>query len=63
MVTRAMEVVPGLEQNILSGLPIGRLATAEEVADVVLFLCSPMSSYMTGCGIVVDGGMSISTRV
>ncbi|KAI0894279.1 NAD(P)-binding protein [Annulohypoxylon nitens] len=61
MVTRATEVVPGLEQNILSGIPMGRLATADEVADVVLFLCSPMSSYMTGCGLVVDGGMSIST--
>lgn len=62
MVTRATEVVPGLEQSILSGIPMGRLATADEIADFVLFLCSPMSSYMTGCGLIVDGGMSISVR-
>ncbi|KAI1079827.1 NAD(P)-binding protein [Whalleya microplaca] len=62
MVARATEVVPGLEQSILSGIPMGRLATADEIADFVLFLCSPMSSYMTGCGLIVDGGMSISVR-
>lgn len=59
MVRRATEVVAGLEQTILSGIPMGRLATPEEIADMVLFLCSPMSSYMTGCGLVADGGMSL----
>lgn len=59
MVRRATEVVAGLEQTILSGIPMGRLASAEEIADIALFLCSPMSSYMTGCGLVADGGMSL----
>ncbi|OTB01302.1 hypothetical protein M426DRAFT_323573 [Hypoxylon sp. CI-4A] len=63
MVRRATEVVPGLEQTILSGIPMGRLATAEEVADMVLFLCSPMSSYITGCGYILDGGMSLSVAI
>jgi NAD(P)-dependent dehydrogenase (short-subunit alcohol dehydrogenase family) len=36
--------------------PIPRLGTAEEVAHVVAFLCSPQASYITGCDLIVDGG-------
>lgn len=36
--------------------PIGRVGTAEEVAEVVSFLVSPASSYVSGTEIVVDGG-------
>ncbi|KAI2618026.1 NAD(P)-binding protein [Hypomontagnella submonticulosa] len=62
MMQKALDVTPGLEESIVSGIPMGRLATAEEVADTVMFLCSPMSSYITGCGLIVDGGMSLSTK-
>lgn len=41
-------------------IPMGRLGTPEEVADLVLFLCSRQSSYITGSTIVVDGGLSRS---
>lgn len=37
--------------------PIGRFAEPKEVADVILFLCSPGSSFMAGADISVDGGM------
>jgi len=37
-------------------IPIGRLATPEEVADAVLFLACPESSYITGAVLPVDGG-------
>ena len=36
--------------------PLARVGTAEDVANVVLFLASPMSSWITGTALVVDGG-------
>jgi 3-oxoacyl-[acyl-carrier protein] reductase len=40
-------------------IPVGRLGTPEEFADVVAFLCSERASYVTGVNLPVDGG---STR-
>jgi NAD(P)-dependent dehydrogenase (short-subunit alcohol dehydrogenase family) len=39
-----------------AGTPLGRAGRAEEVADVAVFLCSPLASYVTGINLVVDGG-------
>ena len=39
-----------------AGRPLGRLATAEEVAVVIVFLCSERASYVTGAAWSVDGG-------
>lgn len=41
-------------------LPLGRFGTAEEVAVVVTFLCSPLASLVNGASIVVDGGQGRS---
>jgi NAD(P)-dependent dehydrogenase (short-subunit alcohol dehydrogenase family) len=38
-------------------LPMGRLGTAEEFANMAAFLCSDAGSYITGCAINVDGGL------
>jgi len=39
-------------------VPLGRLATTEEIARVIRFLCSGEASYLTGQNLHVDGGLS-----
>jgi NAD(P)-dependent dehydrogenase (short-subunit alcohol dehydrogenase family) len=39
--------------------PLGRMCTAADIADVVMFLCGPESSFITGQNLVVDGGLSL----
>jgi 3-oxoacyl-[acyl-carrier protein] reductase len=39
-------------------VPLGRLGTAEEVAELVLFLASERASYIVGQSIVIDGGLA-----
>jgi enoyl-[acyl-carrier protein] reductase III len=53
--------VPGMApmQTVLEKIPKRRPGTAQEVADVIAFLLSPASEYITGQTIVVDGGLSI----
>ena len=43
-----------------SKVPLGRLGTSEDIANVVLFLGSPQSSYITGQNLLVDGGVTMS---
>ncbi|QHO71178.1 SDR family NAD(P)-dependent oxidoreductase [Marisediminicola antarctica] len=53
-------LLEGAPQEMRDGLvalhPIGRLGTAEEVAEVVLFLLSDAASFVTGSQYLVDGG-------
>lgn len=43
-------------RELTKGFPFGRLGTVDEVAAMVVFLCSPRSSYTTGCIVTIDGG-------
>lgn len=51
---------PALYNRILAGIPFGRLGAPEEVADVVMFLASPLARWVTGQTIVVDGGQMLT---
>lgn len=49
------EVLEGMKAKV----PLGRLATPEEMADAYLFLCSDQASYINGITLSVDGGMTV----
>ena len=51
--------LPDLKERIKKTVPLGMVAQPEEVADALLFLCSPRSSYINGAGLVVGGGTII----
>ncbi len=50
---------PQLYNSILRGIPFGRLGQPEEVAQVALFLVSPLAGWVTGQTIMVDGGQTL----
>lgn len=49
-----------IESQMKKFVPMGRFASAEEVASAIAFLCSPAASYITGINIPVDGGRTKS---
>jgi 3alpha(or 20beta)-hydroxysteroid dehydrogenase len=49
-------MIGGGHESIAAGLPLGRLATPEEIARVALFLASDESAYVNGAEIAADGG-------
>lgn len=49
-----------IEREDNSQVPLGRTGTPKDVSNVVLFLASPLSDYMTGQGINVTGGMTMN---
>ncbi|POS71440.1 short-chain dehydrogenase/reductase SDR [Diaporthe helianthi] len=63
MVQKAIDNVPGLDKMIEAAVPMGRMALSDEIADSVIFLCSPRSSFITGCGLIVDGGTTLTSKV
>jgi 3-oxoacyl-[acyl-carrier protein] reductase len=44
-------------KKLVENVPLGRLGKVEDIAQAVLFLCSPGASYVTGATIHVNGGM------
>jgi 3-oxoacyl-[acyl-carrier protein] reductase len=46
------------EREILAGVPLRRPGTPDEVANLVVFLASELSTYVTGTTIAIDGGMT-----
>jgi NAD(P)-dependent dehydrogenase (short-subunit alcohol dehydrogenase family) len=45
--------------NLITRIPMGRVGKPEEVAETVVFIASPMSSYITGAAIPVTGGLDL----
>jgi enoyl-[acyl-carrier protein] reductase III len=51
---------PALEAQVRQRTPAGRPGTVLDVANVVLFLCSPLADWIVGQTIVADGGLSVT---
>ena len=50
---------PYLEKELIRDIPAGRLGKPEEIANAVLWLCSPQASFVDGHALLVDGAFSI----
>jgi NAD(P)-dependent dehydrogenase (short-subunit alcohol dehydrogenase family) len=59
----ASAYTPAVRRTYEQRIALGRIGTAAEVADVVLFLASDASRYITGQELVVDGGLTINGAV
>jgi NAD(P)-dependent dehydrogenase (short-subunit alcohol dehydrogenase family) len=59
MVTSMLESQADAMKELMRDVPIGRLGRAEEIADAVLWLCSPGASFVIGHALPVDGGYTV----
>jgi NAD(P)-dependent dehydrogenase (short-subunit alcohol dehydrogenase family) len=59
MVTGMLETQPEAMAEMMKEVPIGRLGRPEEIADAVLWLCSPASCFVIGHALPVDGGYTV----
>lgn len=58
----SLEAETDVVQRYKQVTPLGRLGQPEDVADLVLFLCSSAASFITGQDIAVDGGISLTAQ-
>jgi len=58
MLDRLADEVPGMREGLLAAVPLGRVGTPEEIAEAVVWLCSPAASYVTGTTLVADGAFT-----
>lgn len=49
----------GLQHMVVSGIPLGRAGSSEDIVNAIEFLASEDASYITGAEIIVDGGASL----
>jgi NAD(P)-dependent dehydrogenase (short-subunit alcohol dehydrogenase family) len=59
MVRSMNDVVPGMVERLIKAVPMRRLGQVEEIAQAAVFLLSDKSSFMTGHGLVLDGGITL----
>src|SRR3984957_15105176 len=59
MTEQMFEFMPSQTERFETGTPVGRIGEPEDIADVVVFLCSDLARFVNGQNIVVDGGLTL----
>jgi len=62
MARRQLLIDPVFAKTATKGIPLGRLQSAQNVADAALFLCSNEADSITGTTLLVDGGLQLFQR-
>lgn len=50
---------PEVIEKLVSGIPLGRAGEPDELGPLAVYLASPASAFMTGAGVVIDGGYTL----
>ncbi len=59
MTAPLLQFLPAEEARFERTTPMGRLGAPDDIADVIVFLCSGLARFVTGQNLVVDGGMTL----
>lgn len=62
MMQASLQRVPKLGHIIQTVSPLHRAAIVEEVADYIVFLCSPSATYINGTGLCIDAGITVTAH-
>jgi NAD(P)-dependent dehydrogenase (short-subunit alcohol dehydrogenase family) len=63
MTEHEAQVNPHLDHIVKAAVPLKRMVQPDEVADSIIFLCSPAASFITGVGLVIDAGTTLTVRL
>lgn len=55
------DMLPDHVAGVIAKTPVGRAGEPDDIADVVVFLCSDMARFVTGQNLVADGGLTLHT--
>jgi NAD(P)-dependent dehydrogenase (short-subunit alcohol dehydrogenase family) len=47
-------------EEFINAIPLRRMGTADDIGQTAIFLASPLASYVSGCVVVVDGGLNLA---
>jgi NAD(P)-dependent dehydrogenase (short-subunit alcohol dehydrogenase family) len=61
--SRPLWQTPSIADTIQSRAPLGRFGEVDDVVGAALFLASPMSDYVTGAVLVIDGGLHVAASI
>lgn len=63
MTAHEAQLNPQLDYIVKAAVPLKRMAQPDEVSDTIIFLCSPAATFITGLGLIMDAGTSLTVRL